>query len=444
VKGLTSSQTITLTVEGITGGVSDLAVGWGVFTNPEAATTAGQFTIGSSAGMGIACYGVGVTISPAGDVNTNPLLQKEVTATDSSVSATLVQLETLNVYAGVNIPGNPTAYETYQITFHCGGGRLWADANRTSEILTGVAMAMTNPDAAFTIYVESISGGSTQVSVDLASMDSAIAEEYGGDHKTYTTTWEWVNGRLEQIPEKLEEGAKDLVASETKSELDKNVFGPLSVRIKNEIKNLKASPNSDDWTKAARCEEALNALNQCCKEAANSAGDLAFDSVKFSLNFLLPTTEAEAHPYNDVLKSTFENPNPAIEKPSLHLSCSWKSIGDITSDATFVSLWQDVKSGRSGALAGFENWIKDLSHYLKSVGLGANVAFGNGLRGSAYVGISELKSLTDMKANRFSFNLDLTGSVRKTTYTIGTTTQYWWDPVTNQPAYSLTFGISGG
>jgi uncharacterized delta-60 repeat protein len=399
VKGLTSSQTITLTVEGITGGVSDLGVGWGVFTNPEAATTAGQFTIGSSAGVGIACYGVGVTISPAGDVNTNPLLQKEVTTTDSSVSATLVQLETLNVHAGVNIPGNPSAYETYQITFHCGGGRLWADAYRGTPIPTDEPLAMTNPDAAFTIYVESVSGGSTEVSVDLVSTDSAIAEKYDNGNGAYTVNWGWVNGSLQPLEQKVAQAAKSVTVSQTEAALKANVFDPLRTRLDEQI-GLLDPTDPNQKREIEYCNKAKKALDDYRKDAAEAVGNIAFDAVQFSFNFLLPTTAGEQHPTNEALKRTVGNSNPGIEYPSLKFAYEW--------NVNYSGLINDIVAGNQTAL---KNWCLDPKNYLKSIGLQADLKFGSDVQAKLAFGIREIKDLTDFRQNTYYGNLSAWGTI---------------------------------
>jgi hypothetical protein len=313
-----------------------------------------------------------------------------------------MQLESLNVDVGILIPTDALIYEKYDLEFQAGGGaRLWWDAGRTSEIIQGQPYSLDGPDVHKQIYVEALDAGSVAVTAKLVANDPFVQQTYGDKEKTFTTQFEWLNGSLNTIEQKVEEGAKNLAKSKTESELGSHIFDPLRQSIKDERDNL----NRDDpnyRTQYDNCNNALQALDGYNKSAANAIGEIAFDVIQFSFNALLPTTQPEKHPTNDVFKSTIGNSNPGIEYSSIKPVFEWKSID-----------YDDLLSAvLAGNLKKIEEWSVNPTNYIKSIGLGADVHFGPDIKGTVAFGISNFADTKNLIKNTYYLKTTYNGHVR--------------------------------
>jgi uncharacterized delta-60 repeat protein len=144
IKGMTSDQTITLTITGKSGGISGINASWCIWSNPTA-SPAWQFGIGSGQSIDLAVIGAKITAGPnileVHKVNRNDLAQ--------------ASLEVVGI--------TPTA--SGQVMGHLqasGGISLWADADGTIPFSTESIDLYAQPLLA--VYVKGVSPGDAELS----------------------------------------------------------------------------------------------------------------------------------------------------------------------------------------------------------------------------------------------------------------------------------------
>jgi hypothetical protein len=193
IRSMTSSQTITLTVTGVSGGSTGIYASWDVWSDPTA-SSAWQFGIGGSQSLSIKASGVDIDTDSNGDGAIDHVTDDPIEDQDPGRVMT-VHKDGIDDLAKVilrPIGIIPTAPNQVMVELDATGNiRVWGDSGRSIPIITGTGGSATwdlyNQTFPSEVYVEGLALGGASLEWKV----TVNGQQVGDDTVKFTITVPW-------------------------------------------------------------------------------------------------------------------------------------------------------------------------------------------------------------------------------------------------------------
>jgi hypothetical protein len=192
IRIMTSSQTITLTITGVSGGESGIFAGWSVWSDPTA-SPAYQFGVGGGQSIDLAVVGVDIDTDSNNDGTIDHLTDDPVENLYDGHLMTVYKdyLDGLTPviirYTGITPMAANEAIGTLKVTDDI---RVWADAEMTTLLVSAndsTSWDLYSNTLPATVYVEGLALGNATLEWKL----SVNGNEVGNDIVRFTNTTPW-------------------------------------------------------------------------------------------------------------------------------------------------------------------------------------------------------------------------------------------------------------